>query len=672
MVEEICKNLRPILGKKIDSLWFAYLMEDYKGKKEIEDILQILYAKTLNKNLADERMLLVPPSKDIAFGNYILGQVIYNGKELYPFGIREEEFIQHMGIFGRSGSGKTNSVFVIILNLLKNKKPFLVFDWKRNFREILDYTKREDILVFTVGRSISPIQFNPLIPPPGVEAKTWLKKLIEIIAHSFFVGEGVMYLLLKAIDSVYKKFGVYDGEIDKWPTMEDILRWLECYPAKGRESNWMVSTLRAVKTLCFGEMGKVLNIREQISLDELLKKNVIMELDALTNTDKTFFIETLLLWIHHYRMGQQEKETWKHTLIIEEAHHILLREKQELRGGEAITDLILREIRELGEAIILIDQHPHMISVPALGNTYTTVTQNLKYQSDINTAANCMLLDNEQRKHLGKLPVGHAIVKIQDRWTNPFLIKIPLVNVKKGIVTDKDIRRLMRGYSGYSAGIEPGNIKQEVIRPILPADRKIKESEKKILIDIHNYPFSNVVERYKRLGISAYQGNKNKEFLIRKGLIESKKIIKENGRIKLLNITDDGKAILGKLGYSPNLEKNGLEHRFWKDEVANYYRHQGYKVSVEKKVNGTPDLIVEKQDKVIAIEIETGKSNAIWNIKKCLRHNFNLVISVATNKKAEEKIRTEIIYNSLDKNPRVKLINTKGFDIDMYECFGEV
>jgi len=34
------------------------------------------------------------------------------------------------------------------------------------------------------------------------------------------------------------------------------------------------------------------------------------------------------------------------------------------------------------------------------------------------------------------LPVGQAIVKLQDRWRKPLLVKIPHVNLKKGIMTD--------------------------------------------------------------------------------------------------------------------------------------------------------------------------------------------------------------------------------------------
>ncbi|GAF95656.1 unnamed protein product, partial [marine sediment metagenome] len=279
--------------------------------------------------------------------------------------------------------------------------------------------------------------FNPLIPPEGTQATTWLKKLIEIVSHAYFLGEGVMYLLQKAIDAVYQESGVYKGTPEKYPTMTDVHNWLKDYPAKGREAQWMSSTLRAIGTLCFGEMGRILNVKNQMDLSHLLKKNVILELDALTNSDKIFFIESLLLWIHHYRLAEGKRESFKHAIILEEAHHILLKQKQESKGGEAITDTILREIRELGESVILIDQHPSLISIPALGNTYCTITMNLKHRSDVNIAADCMLLDNEEKEYLGRLEVGYGIVKLQGRWFSPFLVKFPLISIKKGIVTDE-------------------------------------------------------------------------------------------------------------------------------------------------------------------------------------------------------------------------------------------
>jgi hypothetical protein len=60
-------------------------------------------------------------------------------------------------------------------------KPFLVFDWKRNYRDLLTLPEFSELHVFTVGRSVAPVRFNPLIPPPGPLATVWPKKLIELM-----------------------------------------------------------------------------------------------------------------------------------------------------------------------------------------------------------------------------------------------------------------------------------------------------------------------------------------------------------------------------------------------------------------------------------------------------------------------------------------------------------
>lgn len=677
-VEELCRKLRPILGKRADALWQAFLLEDPEGRREMAANIEILYAKLLVKNLTTDRILLFPPPENLAKGDYPIGKVVYNDKELYTFFLREDEIIQHCVILGRSGSGKTNTAYVIILGLLLKNKPFLILDWKRNYRDlwgILPEEKQKDILVFTVGRDISPLKFNPLIPPAATPPEMWLKKLIEIIAHAFYCGDGVMFLLQKAIDNVYKKFGVYEGTNKIWPTMQDVLAYLENYNAKGREVGWITSTLRAVATLCFGEMGRVLNVRERISLEQLLTKNVIMELDALTSSDKIFFIETLLLWIHHYRMAEPDREIFKHAILVEEAHHILLKEKQELKGGETIVDIILREIRELGEAIYLIDQVPSQMSNIALANSYTTIAMNLKHQSDVYSAARCMLLDVDQKDYLGILEVGYAICKLQGRIFKPFLLKIPLIKIKKGAITDAEIRQRMHGYFPSQNANHNGQIEEKegrtdssysVSKPInqnqtnsrvftdFSAKDKLDINEKKLLIDIANYKPTPTFTRYERLGFNPRLGNALKDALTNKGLINVESIPTSNARVKLMNITTKGKLLLQELGHRIKTETNGTEHRYWKNRIADYYRNKGYPVEIEKN---EADIVVDNK---IPIEIVTGKSDEINNIVRNL-DKYNQSLSVAVNRQVRKKLIEDLRKANLLDDKRITIVDTRGY-----------
>ena len=77
--------------------------------------------------------------------------------------------------------------------------------------------------------------------------------------------------------------------------------------------------------------------------------------------------------------------------------------------------MLIRQCRELGIGIILTDQHPHLISSAALGNTYTTICLNQKDPTDINKAAGLSLVDDADKKYFSMLNTGEAIVKMQDR-----------------------------------------------------------------------------------------------------------------------------------------------------------------------------------------------------------------------------------------------------------------
>ena len=455
-IEEQFRKLKPAYGKIIDRLWLNYLLEDFKGKKEIANLLPILSMKGLNESYDIEKTNLVPPTEKDAYGEFYVGDVQYADKILYPFGLREDDWIQHVSIFGRSGSGKTNLVIGIIKSFLEKKKPFLVFDWKKNYRDLLAESYGKNIKVFSIGRDVSPFRFNPLIPPPCTDPEVWLKKLIEIISHAYFLGEGVMYLLQKTLDAIYRESGLYEGKAYTYPTMRDVLKRLYTMKLTGRQSLWWTSTIRAVYSLCFGEVGKVFCVDKKIPIESLLNENVIFELDSLTNADKTFFIEALLLWIHHYRLANGKREEFKHAIIIEEAHHILLKKKQEVKGEETITDIILREIRELGESLVIVDQHPSLISPTAIGNTFCTIAMNLKHSNDISVIDKAMLID--KKEYLNRLPIGYGIVKLQGRYFDPFLIKIPLSPIKKGGIKDIDIKNRMKGCFRYFSPLSEGNM----------------------------------------------------------------------------------------------------------------------------------------------------------------------------------------------------------------------
>ena len=55
-VKELCRKLRPVIGRKTDRIWAAYLAEsEASGKADIEQVLELLAAKHLGQSYEPDR-----------------------------------------------------------------------------------------------------------------------------------------------------------------------------------------------------------------------------------------------------------------------------------------------------------------------------------------------------------------------------------------------------------------------------------------------------------------------------------------------------------------------------------------------------------------------------------------------------------------------------------------
>ena len=164
-IEDKLKLLRPFLSpKKWSYLRIGYVFEkDFKKKKEMETLIDVLISQHV-PGLKSDHILLPPPEKEKLAGEYLIGNVLYPDKPVATFGVRENEWIRHCGIFGKTGSGKTTLAIRIIKELCRRKKSFLIFDYKRNYRDLLKHPEfaNEELLIFHDGKT--PLDFT-MSPP---------------------------------------------------------------------------------------------------------------------------------------------------------------------------------------------------------------------------------------------------------------------------------------------------------------------------------------------------------------------------------------------------------------------------------------------------------------------------------------------------------------------------
>jgi hypothetical protein len=308
-IQELCRNLKPVLGKKIDRLWTAYLAEsEPEGKAAIEQTLELLAAKHIGKNYEPDRSPFPPPSRKFtASGDIKVGSVSYAGKELYPFFLKSGRLREHLLIAGRSGAGKTNLTFVLMQGIISTGIKVIAFDWKRGYRDMLEICPK--LRIYTIGRDISPFRFNPLIPPEGCEPHIWIKLIVDVICSAYLGGEGVISLLVAGLDYLYSKAGIFEQQHSYWPTIQDLLAWLRNVKLRGRAAMWQASAERILLAMTYGEFGAVLNTQDNNHVKELLDHNIVLEMDGLSgSSDKVMFSEALTLYLYRYRLAQGPRD----------------------------------------------------------------------------------------------------------------------------------------------------------------------------------------------------------------------------------------------------------------------------------------------------------------------------------------------------------------------------
>ena len=518
-VEKMCRKLKPVFGKKIDQLYLQYALTDSREKKaEIQQALSVLYEKHLNMTLLDEKVLLSPPENNAVDGEYKLARITYADKDVSNFGLREKDWIRHVLISGMSGSGKTMLAFGILKEMIDKNKPFIVFDWKKSFRPLLLLDK--NMLCFTIGNNRVANLFTTNInrPPAGIEPKEWINIICDLITESFFASYGVHKIIREALDNAFQSFGVYNGS-NNYPTWKHIKQILEKKDVKyGREAEWLESALRIAHSMTFGSFGDAINSNDimGMTVEELMDKRVIFELQILNSSEKKFFCEYILSYVFFTKKAnEQKRQEFKGLILVDEAHNVFLKDKPTF-VSESTTDMVYREMREYGFGLVCVDQHISKLSETVAGNSATNIAFQQMLPQDVDTVSKLMQMYDE-RKFFTMLPVGQAIVKLAERHYHPFLIKAPFIDLKDENVDDKLIKERMASLVKTAKRIKVfhEDVKEENLLKAIKKKYKvdmIKES-----VNTINHIQIYLVGEIKKLMSSGFEVSKIREHFLKEG-----------------------------------------------------------------------------------------------------------------------------------------------------------
>ncbi len=421
-LKEMVHKLEPVLGPKTKTLWYRFINAKTSQRREaLGRKIRLLAERFLDHY--ENRIRLPPPNPEETNGEYKLGTIIYPDEPYSDIGLREDEFCKHIMIVGMTGTGKTTATIQILKELRRRGKRFMVFDWQREYKKLKKTDEFKDVKVLRIEKG--GFLFNPLIPPKGTDVREWAAKLVDVINHAYLGSYGTEYILRDLLIKSYTHTKIFEGS-DEYPTFNLAKVYLRKNFFKGRMEWWNQTAARILDNLTYeGGLGPVLNTEHKTNLKELLKEDIVIELDTLSNDDKKFLTEALVLWIYEFRKNQGETNEFRHAIIIEEAHNILSKKKEKTEGGETIMESTLRMIRKFGESIIVIDQEPGKLSESIKANTNTKISFTLGNGKDIEDISKSMELTWEQEKYLDVLKVGHAMIKVKGRIEKPVMICFP-------------------------------------------------------------------------------------------------------------------------------------------------------------------------------------------------------------------------------------------------------
>jgi len=132
---------------------------------------------------------------------------------------------------------------------------------------------------------------------------------------------------------------------------------------------------------------------------------------------------------------------------------------------------------------------------------------------------------------------------------------------------------------------------------------------------------------------------------------------------KLFELTEKGRERLLKLGFKvDSRERNqGFEHRYFVEKIRDVFTRCGWFPFKEKS---EIDLVIQKEDRTIVMEIETGKNNPEQtekNFEKLLKFKANKKFVIATNETALAKIRDLIAGLDLPQKESIQIVHIRDY-----------
>lgn len=443
---------------------FVHPCFEMKGK---DSVLEITPASMISGNelvisagLPQKGVNGIPISKMVSFARNVVVEGVEEDKDQIDIGnvyhmgniektkvsLNLESLSAHVLITGSTGSGKSNTVYTFLQELIKKEKKFLIIEpAKGEYKNV--FGNNPEVHVFGTNSKWSELlKINPFSFPEEIHVLEHIDRLVEIFNVCWPMYAAMPAVLKDAILQAYKKCGwnletsenIY-GE-NYYPTCMDLQKQIvkvihsSAYSDEVK-GNYIGSLATRINSLTNGINGQMF-VHDEIDTRILFDENTIIDLSRIGSQEtKSLIMGIIVMKLSEYRMAQANgkmNQPLRHVTILEEAHNLLRNTKNQVSSGEEssmagksveMLSNSIAEMRTYGEGFIIVDQSPSAIDIAAIRNTNTKILMRLPEESDRQQAGKSAAMNEKQIPELAKLPKGVAVV-YQNNWLDPVLCKI--------------------------------------------------------------------------------------------------------------------------------------------------------------------------------------------------------------------------------------------------------
>jgi hypothetical protein len=397
------------------------------------------------------------PGAGAAAGDAVcLGQVLdWNRVPCGDLAVPTASLNRHVGVFGATGSGKSQSARGLLEQASLAGIPWLVVEpAKAEYRLMAARLPGAQVIVIRPGDLGQPAAgINPLEPAAGPDGSRFPLQahadlLRALFLAAFQADEPFPQVLSAALTRCYEQAGwdlvtgqpAVPGVRPAYPGLEDLQAAALAVVDEigyGRDVHDNVRGFVAVRigSLRMGTTGRFLDGGHPIDFGRLLASNVVLEIeDVGDDRDKAFLMGAVLLRLtEHLRMRQRAEGAvaprLRHLTVIEEAHRLLRQPPPGAGTGPAAQAVemfadLLAEVRAYGEGLVIAEQIPAKLIPDVIKNTAVKIVHRLPAADDREAVGATMNLAPAQSEYVVTLPPGEAAV-FADGMDSPLLARMP-------------------------------------------------------------------------------------------------------------------------------------------------------------------------------------------------------------------------------------------------------